>query len=86
MTCTGSGDDVTFTRSLRISTWWPQANPASGQEDSLQTLAQTNIPLDQGSPAGFIAALGVFAAFGALSIGIWLTTLSLTRVASTSSR
>jgi hypothetical protein len=24
------------------------------------------------SPAGFIAALGVFAAFGALSIGTWL--------------
>jgi hypothetical protein len=51
MTCNGSADDVTCTGQTRVASWYAQIKPASGQEDSLQTFAQTNIPLDQGSRA-----------------------------------
>jgi hypothetical protein len=51
MTCTGSADDVTCTGQTRLASWYAQIKPARGQEDSLQTFAQTNIPLDQGSRA-----------------------------------
>jgi hypothetical protein len=51
MTCQGSAGDVTCTGYTRIASWYAQIKPARGQEDSLQTFAQTNIPLDQGSRA-----------------------------------
>src|SRR5213593_584671 len=51
MTCAGSADDVTCTGYTRIASWYAQIKPATGQEDSLQTFAQTNIPLDQESRA-----------------------------------
>jgi hypothetical protein len=51
MVCTGSADNVTCTGGTRIASWYAQINPARGQEDSLDTYAQTNAPLDAGSRA-----------------------------------
>ena len=51
MQCSGSEGDVTCYGGSRVASWYAQIKPASGQEDSLQTFAQTSTPLDQGSRA-----------------------------------
>lgn len=49
MTCDPTEGDITCTRQDRIAVWRMVIKPASGQEDSLQTVSQTGSPLDGGS-------------------------------------
>ena len=51
MTCTPSAGDAMCTRQLRVAFWTAQIKPGTGQEESLQTSAQTGTPLEPTSRA-----------------------------------
>ncbi|HUQ43929.1 MAG TPA: hypothetical protein VM451_05895 [Candidatus Limnocylindria bacterium] len=77
MTCVASAGNQTCDRAA--TTRLPFAlhaviSPASGEETNLitQALRGGATPTGGLSPGAFVAALGVFAVFGALSIGTWL--------------
>jgi hypothetical protein len=44
-------DAITCEGGIRIASWFARITPEEGEEESLKTYAQTNVPLDQGSRA-----------------------------------